>query len=246
MMLLLEPAFTAWGVATSWLELIAVVLGFICVVLNVLENHWGWPFAIVSSLLFTWLFAHNKLYGDAGVQIFFVLASAWGWWQWLAGTRSVRNGSTLSSQAKHPSIAASRGPLLIASLGLQQRLFVIALWLVLWPLIGLLLDSVTDSDVPYFDAFPTAGSVIGQVLLGRKFLENWLVWLLVNVSSVALLNYKALNLSAGLYLVFVVVGYVGWRRWQAKLRPARPSGVTNEATNHPTKRDTVSVDGAKR
>lgn len=230
MILLLEPAFIAWGIATSWLELIAVVLGFICVVLNVLEIHWGWPFAIVSSLLFTWLFAHNKLYGDAGVQIFFALASAWGWWQWLAGTRSTVRGSSARRQRDSTSLvnAASieddaslvhkRGALRIASLGKRRSVLVIALWLALWPLIGLLLHRVTDSDVPYFDAFPTAGSVIGQVLLGRKFLENWLVWLLVNVSSVALLNYKALYLSAGLYLVFVVVGYIGWRRWQSKLR----------------------------
>jgi nicotinamide mononucleotide transporter len=219
-MSLLEPAFTAWGVDTSWLELIAVVLGFICVVLNVLENHWGWPFAIVSSLLFTWLFAHSKLYGDAGVQIFFALASAWGWWQWLAGTR-VRAGPLRTSGSP----AAQR--LTIAKLGWRRSSVVALIWLALWPLLGALLHAVTDSDVPYFDAFPTAGSVIGQILLGRKYVENWLVWLLVNVSSVGLLSYKSLYLSAGLYLVFVGVGYIGWRRWRAKLNALVQGGISN-------------------
>ena len=217
-MSLLDPAFTAWGVATSWLELIAVILGFICVVLNVLENHWGWPFAIVSSVLFAWLFAFNKLYGDAGVQIFFAVASAWGWWQWLLGTRKAQSIVIAAEiAAAEPAMPATRR-LTIAALGWPKSGLIVLAWLIIWPLIGLLLDTVTDSDVPYYDAFPTAGSIIGQILLGRKYLENWLVWLVVNLASVALLYYKVLYLSAGLYLVFLVVGYVGLLRWRAKLQ----------------------------
>lgn len=227
-MSLLDPAFTAWGVATSWLELIAVLLGFVCVVLNVLENHWGWPFAIVSCALFTWLFVNSRLYGDAGVQVFFVCASIWGWRQWLAGTRKTVAGAGPAGAGSAADNHVVRDPRLavdpparlsITALGWPRNAYVVLTWLALWPLIGVLLDTVTDSDVPYFDAFPTAGSVIGQYLLGRKYLENWAVWLLVNLASIALLGYKALYLSAALYAVFVVVAMIGWWRWRLQLRP---------------------------
>lgn len=203
--LLFEPAFVAWGVPTTWLELIAVVLAFVCVVFNVLENPIGWPFAIVSSALYTWLFVHNRIYGDAMVQVYFALAAMWAWWEWLFGRRRAFSGKLV--------------PLQITWLSQRARVQVILAWLLLWPAVGLFLATFTDSDVPGFDGFTTAGSVIGQILLGRKFVETWAVWLLVNIASIFLLSYKQLYLSALLYCVFVVMAWLGWRRWRARLVP---------------------------
>jgi nicotinamide mononucleotide transporter len=90
-------------------------------------------------------------------------------------------------------------------------------WIVAWPMTGLLLARATDTDVPFLDAFPTVGSVIGQVLLGRKFIENWLVWLIVNVASVGVFVYKGLWLTALLYVVFAVLAVAGWMRWKRAL-----------------------------
>ena len=158
MNLLFEPAFTAWGAPTSWLELIAVTLAFICVAFNVLENPIGWPFAFVSCVLYTVLFSHHKLYGDAGVQVFFAIAALWAWWQWMYGYRRNHAGSLTV--------------LRIVRLSIKGRFQVVLAWLVLWPAIGYLLMRVTDSDVPFFDAFPTAGSVIGQILLGLRLVTD--------------------------------------------------------------------------
>ena len=82
-----------------------------------------------------------------------------------------------------------------------------------WPLLGLLLSRFTDSDVPYFDALPTAGSVAGQWLLGRQYVENWPVWLGVNLVSIALFATKGLWLTVLLYALFAVLSIVGWRAW---------------------------------
>jgi len=76
----------------------------------------------------------------------------------------------------------------------------------LWPALALLLQHFTDSDVAWWDALPTALSLVGQALLGRKYIENWLVWLVVNVISVAL------------YALFTAMSVWGWRAWQRKLR----------------------------
>jgi nicotinamide mononucleotide transporter len=96
----------------------------------------------------------------------------------------------------------------------RRRLGVVALlWLGMWPLLGLSLARFTDTDVPFFNAFPTVGSVIGQILLALKFVETWPVWLLVNAVSVVLYATKSLWLTAFLYVVFGALAIAGWRRW---------------------------------
>ena len=83
-----------------------------------------------------------------------------------------------------------------------------------WPLLGLLLAHATDSDVPYFDALPTVASITGQILLARKCVENWPVWVGVNVVSVALFAHKGLWLTVVLYALFAVLALLGWRAWR--------------------------------
>jgi nicotinamide mononucleotide transporter len=83
-----------------------------------------------------------------------------------------------------------------------------------WPLLGALLHRATDSDVPYLDALPTVASVTGQLLLGRKLVENWAVWVGVNLFSIGLFAYKGLWLTVLLYAVFTVLAVVGWRAWR--------------------------------
>jgi nicotinamide mononucleotide transporter len=84
----------------------------------------------------------------------------------------------------------------------------------------LLLTHITDSDVPYLDALPTAGSLIGQWLLGRKWVENWPCWLLVNVISMGLFAYKQLWLTVILYAVFAMLSVLGWRQWLELIKPS--------------------------
>ena len=192
----LAPLFTAWGVPVSQLECWAFVLSLLMVGFNLKVNAWGWPLAIVSSVLYGLLFARSKLYGEASLQILFVLMSVWGWWQWLAGKGD-------DQQA-----------LQVRALSSRARLVALCLTLLMWPALGYLLANVTDSDVPYLDALPTAGSVMGQWLLARKLVDNWPCWLLVNVVSMGLFAYKQLWLTVLLYGIFAVLSALGWRVWQ--------------------------------
>lgn len=195
----LTPAFSLWGSATTWLEIVAFALALAMVVGNIRVRPWAWPLAIASSLLYGLLFWHHRLYGEAALQVFFVLMALWGWWQWLQG--SLPDGSALRPRA----------------MGLRQRSLTLLAIGVAWPLLGLYLARVTDSDVPWWDAFPTAGSVIGQLLLGRQWIENWAVWGVVNVVSVGLFAWKGLWLTAVLYALFVVLSWAGWRAWKRRL-----------------------------
>jgi nicotinamide mononucleotide transporter len=201
----LAPAFTAWGTPVSALEIVAFALALVMVVLNMRVNPVAWPLAIVSSLLYVALFWNSRLYGDASLQIFFALVALWGWWQWLNGTEA--DGAALH----------------VRSLGPQGRLRVLIALVLAWPLTGLFLKHYTDTDVPWWDAFPTAASVIGQWLLGRKYIENWPAWIVVNVVSVGLFVYKGLWLTVLLYLLFIALSFAGWRAWRRLAAAAVPA-----------------------
>lgn len=201
---LLAPAFSLWGSPVTWLEGVAVVTALVMVAANMRVHPVAWPLAIASSLMYALLFADAKLYGEATLQWAFVAVAFWGWWQWLRGRGA--DGLALQVQTLAP----------------RRRWAIAAATLLAWPLLGLLLDRATDSDVPYLDALPTVGSLAGQFLLARKYVENWAVWAVVNVFSVGLFLYKALWLTAGLYLLFAVLSVLGWRAWQAHLRAAVP------------------------
>lgn len=199
--LLFAEAFTLWGSPATWLEIVAVVLGIWMVVCNMRVNPLAWPLAMLSSALYLLLFARSRLYGEASLQLVFIAVAGWGWWQWLRGT------------------GAHGEPLRVHVLGTARRWQLAALTLALWPLLGLLLDHGTDTDVPYLDALPTVGSLVGQFLLGRKLVENWPTWVAVNAVSIGLFATKGLWLTVVLYIVFLVMALAGWRAWHRLAAP---------------------------
>lgn len=192
---LLAAPFFLLGSPVTWLELVAFVLALWMVFANMRVQLIAWPLAIASSFGYLVLFANSRLYGEATLQLMFITVAAWGWWQWKYGTQA--DGSALK----------------VRRIGVRAAAIVAAATTAAWPLLGLLLSRFTDSDVPYFDALPTAGSVAGQWLLGRQYVENWPVWLGVNLVSIALFASKGLWLTVLLYALFAVLSIVGWRAW---------------------------------
>ena len=182
------------GLSTSYLEIISFVLAITTVVLNIGQVHWAWLFAIVSSATYAVVFYDALLYGDAGLQGVFIAVSAWGWYQWLYGG------------AQHTQLVVTRS----SSIGWA---FGIAGWVAAFVVLALFLDHFTNTDVPYIDGFLTAGSLLGQVLLSRKKLENWIVWIVVDILYIGLYVHKDLYLTAVLYGIFVVLASIGLVTW---------------------------------
>ncbi|MBG7619966.1 nicotinamide mononucleotide transporter [Herbaspirillum sp. AP02] len=190
-----DTPLTWFGLTTTPLELVSFALAVLTVWLNIGQNHWAWLFSILSSLLYAAVFADARLYGDAGLQFVFVAVSVWGWYQWLRGGDQHR-------------------PLQVSRLAPSGWVMMAAVWLAGWWLLSWFLQRYTDTDVPHMDGFLTAGSLVGQFLLSRKKLENWLVWIAVDLLYVGLYLYKHLSLTAMLYALFVVMAAAGWRRWK--------------------------------
>jgi nicotinamide mononucleotide transporter len=192
----MNESFSLLGLSTTPLELLSFVLSVATVLLNIRQNHWAWLFAILSSATYGFVFAEARLYGDMALQLVFISVSFWGWYQWLHGSAG---HDTL------PVTELDRHGIALSAIG----------WLAGFAVLAWFLRHFTDTDVPNMDGFLTAGSLVGQVLLSRKKVENWHVWILVDIIYVALYVHKHLILTAVLYGLFVlmaVAGLVAWKR----------------------------------
>ena len=185
----------------SLLELVAVAFGIAGVWLTVRQNPWCWPLGMVNVSLFAVLFWGERLYADAGLQVVYLAVCAYGWWAWLRGGPG------------HGALAVSRAPRLAAWI-LGAAAAVLAV------LLGTTLKRATDADLPFWDAGTTAFSLAAQWMQARKWLENWLVWIVVDVVYVGVYLAKGLVPTALLYAGFIVLAIVGWRSWSRELGAA--------------------------
>jgi nicotinamide mononucleotide transporter len=204
----MNQTLTLFGLSTTPLELISFALSVATVWLNIRQKHWAWLFAILSSATYGVVFYGARLYGDMALQLVFISVSIWGWYQWLHGDDS------------HEQLP-------VTALNARGRWLAVLGWLLGFGLLAWFLKSFTDTDVPFADGFLTAGSLVGQLLLSRKKLENWHVWIAVDVLYVALYVHKGLMLTAVLYAMFVVmaaIGLLAWRRSMDGAVEARAAG----------------------
>lgn len=191
----MNDTISLFGLATTTpLELVSFVLSVLTVWLNIRQNHWAWLFAILSSATYGVVFFGAKLYGDMALQGVFISVSFWGWYQWLHGNQGRELG--------------------VSALSARGRVLCGVAWLAMFGVLAWFLRSFTDTDVPHADAFLTAGSLVGQALLSRKKIENWHVWIIVDVLYVALYIHKGLLLTAVLYGMFVGMAIAGLLAWQ--------------------------------
>jgi nicotinamide mononucleotide transporter len=168
--------------------------------LSVRQNILSWPTAIVNVVLYAVVFYQAKLYADMGLQVIYAALSVYGWYEWLYGGA----GRT----ELHVTRTSARLAALLALIALSGS-----------ALLGTLLRHTTDAALPYMDSFLSSTSLVAQWMMTRKKLENWLVWIAVDVLYVGMFIFKGLYLTAGLYAVFLALavrGYLDWRRSMAE------------------------------
>ena len=189
------------GTGLSPLEIAAALFGAWSVWLSVRQNILSWPTAIVNVVLYAVVFYEAKLYADMGLQVVYAVLSVYGWYEWLYGGE----GRT----ALHVSRTSRKHAVLLAGLGVAAA-----------ALLGSLLHRTTDAALPYMDSALTTASLIAQWMMTRKLLENWLVWISVDVLYVGMFVYKGLCVTAVLYAVFLGLATKGWIDWRRSMRDA--------------------------
>lgn len=180
----------------SLIELVAVLLGLANIVLIIRRSVWNFPVAIAMVSLYFFIFQDARLYSDAGLQIFFALVNLYGWWNWHR------------SKGGDGAVVVRRLPAIGYALWIAGSVAAIWAW-------GAFMGSYTQTSYPYWDASVAMLSVAGQILMARRFVENWHWWIVVNIISIPLYLRKDLYLTAGLYGVFLVLaiaGLIAWRK----------------------------------
>ncbi len=182
------------------LELLAVALSMAYVVLAAKENSWCWAAALISTMIYTFIFYDVYLWMESLLQVYYVIMAVYGWYSWQKGKlisgefdQTIEISSwSLPTHAKHIGILA------LASIS-----------------IGFLMANFTPTHFPYLDSATTVYSVYATYLVTQKILENWLYWIVIDVVSIYLYLEKGLTPTAGLFVVYVVIaafGYIKWRK----------------------------------
>ena len=177
------------------LEGVAVALGLLNVGLLIRRSIWNYPFGLAMVTLYCWIFFHEKLYSDAGLQVFFFAIQIYGWINW--------------SRAREAS-GLVRVERLSRSDALRFALATIAGWAAL----GLFMKLNTDAAYPFWDSAIAALSIAAQVMMARRRIENWLLWILTDILAIGLFWVKGLEPTAALYFIFLVMSLAGFMEWR--------------------------------
>ena len=178
------------------LESIAVLTGILCVWLNVRQNIWTWPTAILSSILFGIVFFDARLYTTMLLQGLFIGISVYGWHSWLTG-------------------GLEGGILLVTRLQRHTGLVLFLLTVLGTTGFALALEHITESDYPLLEGITTALSIIASWMAARKILESWIVWIVTDAIYVGLYLVTELYFTLFLYALYLGLatsGYIAWRR----------------------------------
>lgn len=187
------------------LQIVGVVLGLLYLWLEYKANIWLWVVGIIMPLVHGTLYFRSGLYADFSMQLYYVLAGVYGLIVWSRG-------------AKDKSKEKNKKELKITSTPLAVWVAIVGMYLALHAAIYLFLVHFTDSTVPFWDSLTTALCIVAYWMLSRKYVEQWLVWLIVDVVTVGLYLYKDIPLTAGLYALYSAMAVAGYMRWRRMMK----------------------------
>lgn len=176
----------------SIIEIIAVFFSLAYVILAAKENSWCWLCAAISVTLYIYICYTAKLYPETGLQVFYLFMAGYGYWQWNKPKKEMAIQQW--SNSKHLGILAV-GSLLTYALGYY-------------------FNNYTDAAMPFIDSFTTVFSLFATYMVTKKVLENWLYWILIDIVSIYLYFSRDLQLTAGLFAVYVVIAAFGYFQWK--------------------------------
>lgn len=213
-------AFTVFGYPLSYVELVGTIFYLWSVWLIARRRIWTWPIGIVAVILYMLIFYQIRLYSDALEQVYYLLASVYGWWHWL---RSPREGGT------------------IVDVGFNRTKSVL-FWLSVSLLLGTGLGAFMSrahvlvpaifpdpASYPYLDALTTIGSFTAMWLMARRRIESWLYWIIIDVVGIGLYYVKGVKFIALLYVVLLGLAIKGFFSWSKQLRDVSPASAATRA-----------------
>ena len=182
-------------ISAHWLDITTTLLGLLYILFEYRASVWLWFVGFLMQALGIVLYYQKGLYADCGMEFYYLSMNVYGYWKWIHG----------SAEKKELPITRFPRKLIIPWL---------VLILAVWGIIYWLLITFTNSNVPAADSFTTALSIVGIWALAHKYLEQWFIWIAVDVVTCVLYFYKDIPFKAGLYALYVIIAIFGYKKWK--------------------------------
>jgi nicotinamide mononucleotide transporter len=187
-----------WG---NKIELLGAILGLFYIFFSIRQHILTWPVGLLTSIFYVVIFYQSGFYADMGLQVYYVAISIYGWYFWLKGKRP--------SESEKIPVKNARSILLIKIIGATIIIFFIILFI---------LVNYTNSTVPVMDSLTTAFSITATWMLARKYIEHWIIWIFVDITSAGLYIYKNLWPTVILFIVYTIMAALGYIEWKKDLQ----------------------------
>ncbi len=176
-------------------EAVGFVFGIAGIWLTIKENSWCFPVGMINVIVSMVLFFQQKLYSDAIQQAVYIILLSYGWYKWITGKDDGKDLKISFSSIK-----------LLFILFVTGLIFSVAA--------GFLFKKYSDASLPYWDATATALSFIAQWMIAKKKIENWMLWIIVNVMYIGIYIYKDLFLYVILFFIYLILAIQGLIQWR--------------------------------
>lgn len=220
--------------STHWLDIVTTILGLIYLVLEYRASIALWVVGIVMPAMDIYLYWSHGLYGDAGMAVYYTLAAIYGYAVWKFGAKwkamikrkgsdKKEGASAVSSDKKEGASAVSSSSEELPITFFPRRLILrtLGFFVLAWAATYYVLVAYTNSTIPLLDAFTNALSFVGLWALARKYVEQWLFWIAVDVVCCYLYVVKGIPFKAGLYGLYVVIAVMGYWKWKGLAKKAQ-------------------------
>lgn len=194
-------------IQTTPLEFVAVITGIVSVWLSKKENIWLYPIGIINTLLYVYISIKGHLLGEASVNIYFTIFSIYGWILWAKKDNQ-------HQPVYHVKYSSLKDWIL-------NLLFFAIMYIIIYYALVYLKKDFAQGAIPAADAFASASSYTGMLLMARKKVESWIWWILTNISAIPLYFIKGYVFTSFQYVVFLIIAVMGWIEWHQKAKYAR-------------------------
>ena len=177
------------------LEFVGLIIGLLYLYLEYKANIWLWPVGVIMPLVYIVIFYQSKFYADMGIYIYYFFVSIYGWYIW---SKSLKQTDEI----------------MISHLPRRYLVKLATIFLITFAVIAYVLIRFTDSPVPYGDSFTTSLSILAMWMLAHKYIEQWLLWIVVNIVSTGLYFWKGLDTTAVLFVVYSIIPFFGYIKWK--------------------------------
>ena len=192
-------------ISDKGLELFGLIIGLLYLYLEYKANIWLWPVGVIMPIVYIVIFYQNKFYADMTFNVYYLFASIYGWYIWAKSLEKTDQG-------------------LISHLPKRYIAGLIATFVAIFAVIAFLLINFTDSEVPYGDSFTTTLSILAMWMLAHKYIEQWLLWIVVNAITSVLYYSKELNITVVLFVVNFFVSILGYMKWKRMMEQQEEFG----------------------